>query len=157
MREPARRRRLDDVVGAFVTDGRARGLSPKTISSYLEAVRSFRSSLEPEPTRQTLADLNLDAGRAWAVGLAVGRRPATVANRVRALKVLSHWCEDEGHLAADPLARLRRPTSPRTIIATFSDDQVRALLETPHRPRSEGHLFACPDSRLSPGVRWIRA
>lgn len=128
MRESARRRRLDDVVGAFVTDGRARGLSPKTISSYLEAVRSFRSSLEPEPGRQTLAELTLDAGRAWAVGLAVGRRPATVANRIRALKVLSRWCVEEGYLAADPLARLRRPAVPRTIVATFSDDQVRALL-----------------------------
>ncbi len=80
------------------------------------------------------ADLTLDAGRSWAVGLAVGRRPATVANRVRALKVLSHWCEDEGYLAADPLARLRRPAVPRTIIATFNDDQVRAMLEAAPPP-----------------------
>ena len=26
-----------------------------------------------------------------------------------------------------------------------------------HHPNSEGHLFACPDSRISPGHRWIRA
>jgi NAD(P)-dependent dehydrogenase (short-subunit alcohol dehydrogenase family) len=26
-----------------------------------------------------------------------------------------------------------------------------------HHPNSEGHLFACPDNRISPGDRWIRA
>jgi hypothetical protein len=36
MREAPRRRRLDDVVAAFVVDCRARNLSPKTTSSYLE-------------------------------------------------------------------------------------------------------------------------
>ena len=90
MREAPRRRRLADVVAAFVVDCRARRLSPKTISSYLEAVASFRASLEAEAAEQTLADLTLDAGRSWAAGLTVGRRPATVANRVRSLKVLSH-------------------------------------------------------------------
>jgi site-specific recombinase XerD len=134
MREPARRRLLDEVAAAFVTDGRARGLSPRTISSYLEAVASFRASLEPAPGEQTLASLTLDAGRAWAVGLAVGRRPATVANRIRALKVLSTWCVDEGYLAADPLARLRRPSVPRTAIIPFSEAQVRALLEAAPPP-----------------------
>src|SRR5450759_1551857 len=31
------------------------------------------------------------------------------------------------------------------------------VAQQPHRPSSEGHLFACPDSRISPGLRWIRA
>lgn len=129
MREAPRRRRLADVVAAFVVDCRARRLSPKTISSYLEAVASFRASLEAEAAEQTLADLTLAAGRSWAAGLTVGRRPATVANRVRSLKVLSRWCVEEQYLAADPLARLRVPAVPRTIVATFSDDQVRVMLE----------------------------
>jgi hypothetical protein len=31
------------------------------------------------------------------------------------------------------------------------------VAQQPHRPSSEGHLFASPDSRISPGHRWIRA
>src|SRR5512141_2763088 len=89
MREPARRRRLGQAVDAFVADCRARGLSPRTISCYLEGIASYRASLETKPDLQVLTELNLDAGRAWAAGLAEGRRPATVANRVRALKVFS--------------------------------------------------------------------
>jgi len=30
-------------------------------------------------------------------------------------------------------------------------------LDHRHLPNSEGHLFTCPDSRISPGHRWIRA
>ena len=80
MREAPRRRRLADIIAAFVVDCRARRLSPKTISSYLEAVASFRASLEAEAAEQTLADLTLDAGRSWAAGLTVGRRPAMTAD-----------------------------------------------------------------------------
>lgn len=128
MREPATRRRLDDVVTAFVTDGRARGLSPATITSYLEALTAFRSSLAVPLIRQTLADLTLEAARTWLVGYAGGRKPATVANRVRSLRVFSRWCVDEGYLRADPLGRLRRPHVPRVVIEPFSDAQVLALL-----------------------------
>ena len=49
MREPARRRRLGVAVDAFVTDCRARGLSPRTISCYLEGIASYRGSLETKP------------------------------------------------------------------------------------------------------------
>jgi len=128
MREPAARRRLDDVVAAFVADARARNLSPATISSYLEALDAFRGSLEPRPARQTLAELSLEAARAWVAEYAGGRKPATVANRVRSLRVFGRWCVDEGYLRSDPLARLRRPLVPRVVIEPFSDTQVLALL-----------------------------
>jgi integrase/recombinase XerD len=134
MREAPRRRRLDAVVAAFVVDCRARSLSPKTISSYLEASGSFRAFVAAAVgagplAGQTLADLTLESGRAWAADLKEGRRPATVANRIRGLKVLSNWCVTETYLATDPLARLHCPRIPRTIVVTFSEDQVRVMLQ----------------------------
>lgn len=128
MREPAHRRLLDTVIAAFVADCRARNLSPATIDSYLEGFRSYRSTLEPALPDQTLADLEIGAARAWVGGLTERCRPATVANRVRALKVLSRWCVSEGYLRDDHLIRLRRPSVPRTVVEPFTDDQVRVML-----------------------------
>lgn len=134
MREPAARRRLDDVVAAFLADGRARNLSPATISSYCEALDAVRRSLPSPGPGQTLADLSLERVRAWVGTYAEGRKPATVANRVRSLRVFSRWCVDEGYLRTDPLERLRRPRVPRLVVEPFSEAQVVALLAAAPRP-----------------------
>lgn len=128
MREPAVRRRLDAVVAAFVADAKARNLSAATISSYLEALDAFRRSLPSPLARQSLAELSLDATRAWVGAYTAGRKPATVANRVRSLRVFSRWCVAEGYLRVDPLARLRRPHVPRVVIEPFTESQVLAML-----------------------------
>jgi site-specific recombinase XerD len=112
MREPAHRRSLDAVVAAFVADCRARNLSPATIESYLEGIRAYRSTLKSTAGDQTLSDLELVAARAWVAGLTEHCRPATVANRVRALKVFSRSCVAKGFLRDDHLIRLRRLRSP---------------------------------------------
>jgi integrase len=59
--------------------------------------------------------------------------PATVANRIRSLKVLSSGCVSETYLST-ALDRLRVPLVPETIIATFNDDQVQAMLKLASQP-----------------------
>lgn len=120
--------RLDGVVAAFLADGRARGLSPRTLECYAAAIASYRTALAVPPAGQRLGDLALEPARAWTADLADGRRPATVANRVRSLRVFGRWLVAEGYLRADPLARLARPRVPRVAIAPFTDAQVALLL-----------------------------
>ena len=63
MREPPRRRRLDPVVDAFVLDCRARNLSPRTVEFYLEGINALRRTLPVPPAEQTMAMLDLEAGK----------------------------------------------------------------------------------------------
>jgi hypothetical protein len=63
-RDP-RRHRFDAVVAAFVAACRAQVLSERTIEFYLEGLNAYRTFAGSNDRDLTLADLDLDVGRAW--------------------------------------------------------------------------------------------
>lgn len=123
------------VVAAFVAACRAEVLSERTIEFYLEGLNAYRAFVRADDHDLTLADLDLDTGRAWLADfLQRGRKPATVASRARALRVFSHWVVSEDYVRTDPLAKLKVPTIPRTIVETFTTDQMRELVAAAPTP-----------------------
>ena len=129
LREHPRKRSLDQVVEAFLADGRARGLSPRTLEHYAWSAASFRASLPAEAGVQVLADLEPDAVRAWVAGLGRTRKAVSVRSAVRGLKVLGRWVAREGYVTADPIASVRLPKAPDALILPLSGDQVATLVE----------------------------
>ena len=128
MREHPRRRPLGAVVAAFLSDCEARGLSPRTVEQYAWSITSYRGHLGGDADAQVLAQLEPEAARAWAASLRATRRPASVASAIRGLKVLGAWCVREGHVSADPLARLRVPRVPEPLILPLDGRRVARLL-----------------------------
>ncbi len=55
--------------------------------------------------------------------------PFTVATRVRAMKRLFNWLEEEGHITSNPAQRIKTP-KPKPKPKGITPDNVRALLET---------------------------
>jgi integrase/recombinase XerC len=132
-RDP-RRHRFDAVVAAFVAACRAEVLSERTIEFYLEGLNAYRTFAGADDRDLALAELDLDIGRAWLADFVErGRKPATVAARARALRVFSHWIVTEDYVRTDPRARLKVPI-PRTIVETFSADQMSNLLAAAPAP-----------------------
>jgi site-specific recombinase XerD len=122
-------------VAAFIAACRAEVLSERTIEFYLEGLNAYRTFAGADERELTLADLDLGEARAWLADFVErGRKPATVAARARALRVFSHWIVDEDYVRTDPLARLKIPTIPRTIVETFTTDQMRDLLAAAPAP-----------------------
>lgn len=133
-RDP-RRHRFDAVVAAFVAACRAQVLSERTIEFYLEGLDSYRAFAGADEGDLTLADVDLGTARAWLADfVARGRKPATVAARARALRVFSHWIVTDDYVRTDPLERLKVPAIPRTIVATFTPDQMSELLAAAPAP-----------------------
>jgi hypothetical protein len=71
-------------VAAFVADVRARNLSRVTIGSYVEALDAGRRSFAAPLARLSLADVSLDAVRAWVPPREIGGPRETVARSSRA-------------------------------------------------------------------------
>ncbi|HET9757296.1 MAG TPA: hypothetical protein VFP66_12385, partial [Candidatus Limnocylindrales bacterium] len=133
-RDP-RRHRFDAVVAAFVAACRAAVLSERTIEFYLEALDAYRVFAGGAAGDLTLADLELDRARAWLADFVErGRKPATVAARARALCVFGNWIEAEQYVRSNPLERLQIPKVPRTIVETFTNDQMTDLLAAAPAP-----------------------
>lgn len=135
---------LSELIETFVATKASEGKSAKTTAWYQNMLSRFVSYVG---TEATLADLTLKNARAFTAHLmALDERysdhpisPAkagklstyTIHGYVRSLKVFAAWLHEEGVLASDPLARLKRPKLPETIIEVLTEEEIgRILVET---------------------------
>jgi site-specific recombinase XerD len=90
---------------------RAENKAARTVQTYLEAVRQLDAFL---PTRSVdLAGAGREDLEAFLAELLARWKPATAANRYRALRICYAWLEDEGEIAADPMVKMKPPRVPR--------------------------------------------
>jgi site-specific recombinase XerD len=104
--------------------------SQGTIRSYRTGVLQYLAWCEQGGRPQVLHRPQVAAWLAELLGPA-GLEPATVTARLVALKALSRWLADpvEGEGVTDELATLRAPRQDRKVVATLTDDHLRALLK----------------------------
>jgi site-specific recombinase XerD len=87
---------------------RAEGKAPKTLATYLEAVRQLQgarahvgvldvSSIEKEHIEDFIGDLRET------------RSPATANNRFRSLQQFFNWLYQEGHIPSSPMGGMKPP------------------------------------------------
>ena len=106
----------------------ARNRSPKTIKSYLEAVRIFEAFLVAQGmpttvgriTREHVETFIADQLRRWA--------PTTAATRYRCLQQFFRWLVEDGEIATSPMANMRPPSVPEVPVPVVADDELRRLL-----------------------------
>jgi integrase/recombinase XerD len=120
------RRPLIDTARAFLADGSARNLSPRTLEQYEWSLRSFLEFLGDRSS--VLANLDGERARAWVESLKVSRRPTSLRAALRPLKVFSGWAVREGYLRVDPLRTVALPKAPRPLIEPLDQRQVAALI-----------------------------
>ncbi|CAN5836692.1 site-specific tyrosine recombinase XerD [soil metagenome] len=120
---------------------RARNLSHKTISGYVESARQlikFATERDADP----LARRTIEEFLAW---LSDTRAPATVSVRYRALQQLCRWLADEDELSADPMSKMPPPQVPEQLVDLISDDEMRKLLASvkgkDYVPRRDHAIF----------------
>ena len=116
--------RLPDLARSFERHLRAENKSDRTVETYLEAVRLLEAFLAGRGVR--LADADRPHIEAFLADLARWK-PATAANRYRSLKVFYAWLEDEGEIAADPMAKMKPPAIPEQPIPVLPDETLRRL------------------------------
>jgi site-specific recombinase XerD len=117
-----------DLPASFERHLRAENKSARTVQTYLEAVQQLQAFL---PTRGVdLAGANREDLEAFLAGLLARWKPATAANRYRALRVFYAWLEDEGEIAADPMVKMKPPRVPEQPAPVLTEDMLRRLLAT---------------------------
>jgi len=114
----------DLLLRSFARSLRARNRSPKTISSYLEAVRLLSQhadgrdllSLRPRDIEAFLGD-QLDQ-----------HRPTTAAVRFRSIQQLYRWALEEDLIQHSPMAGLHPPAIPEEPVAVLDATDLNKLL-----------------------------
>jgi len=114
----------DLLLRSFARSLRARNRSPKTISSYLEAVRLLSTHTQG----RDLASLRRADIEGFLNDQLERYRPTTAAVRFRSLQQFYRWAMEEELIAVSPMSGLRPPTIPDEPVAVLDQAVIGRLL-----------------------------
>ncbi len=108
---------------------RARRLSPKTISSYLDSAHQLADFLVATGMPTDVAAIRREHVETFLVHLEdTGRGPETVATRYRCLAQVFKWLLEEGEIDRSPMERMHPPKLPEKLTPVLTDEQITAML-----------------------------
>jgi site-specific recombinase XerD len=117
-----------DLPASFERHLRAENKSARTVETYLEAVLQLDGFLAARGL--DLAAASREDLEAFLAGLLARWKPATAANRHRALRAFYAWLEEEGEIPADPMAKMKPPRVPEQPAPVLTEDLLHRLLAT---------------------------
>jgi site-specific recombinase XerD len=120
--------RIDPLARSFERHLRAENKAERTVRTYLEAVGQLAAHLQAAG-RGELLEARTEDVEAFLGALLVRCKPGTAANRYRSLRVFYRWLEDEGEIAASPMAKLKPPMVPEQSVPVLDDAALRRLLD----------------------------
>ena len=121
---------LEDVLEPFLMECRLRGLSPQTVDWYAVTVGPFLRYAVSVGCGRTdeVQEANV---RAFIAEQQARVQAGRVNQYRRALRAFFEWALEEGYVALNPAARLRKLREPKKLIATFSEADVERLVAQP--------------------------
>jgi site-specific recombinase XerD len=108
----------------------ALGRSDLTRQNYMAAATQFVEHLDAQGMPTQAEHVRREHVESFLVALQrSGKRPATVANRYRALKLLFDWLVEDGEVRESPMRNMRPPRVPEPSTPVLDADDLRRLLE----------------------------
>ena len=115
---------------SWARDLRAANLSPRTIQSYMEAVRLFTEYLVEAGMPTDVTGITREHVGAFIEDQLARRSASTAGVRYSSLRVFFNWLVEEGEIKDSPMRRMRKPKVPSRIIDMPSDDDLKRLLRS---------------------------
>lgn len=116
---------LSQAWSAYEADKRLEGYSPYTLKAYqLQARLLIRAIGDREIGEVTFGDL-----KGYLARDAERLKPASIGHRIRFLKSLFRWAQDEGHVTRNPSAKLKEPKQGNRIPKALSEEDTEMLRE----------------------------
>jgi len=120
---------LKGMVSAFLSTRRLRNLSPNTITFYSQHLNKFLEFMESHYPYLFLEQLDHTILREFVSGLKENHSAGGVNHHIKVLKILFKFMVEEGVINENPSKKISRIKTDETAIATFTNEQIRAMLE----------------------------
>jgi site-specific recombinase XerD len=124
--------RLLDLVPSFERHLRAENKSPRTISSYTEAVRRLHDYCAANGMPLEVSSITAEHIEMFMADQLERLRPASARARFASLRQFFGWCasRDEKEIESSPMRNMKPPKVPEVPVPVLSIEELRALLRT---------------------------
>jgi integrase/recombinase XerD len=124
----------------FVRDCRIRNLSDHTFKYYKNELQKFLKRLERNQIDTSPASITEEIIKEFVIlgMMNEGKKETTINANLRAIKAFFGFLEREGYIVDNPVKNVKLVKQKRTIIQTFTREQIHALLRQPDRTTFTG-------------------
>lgn len=121
---------FEEALHLFLRDGKIRNLSEATLRYYKNELSNFRKILESQKVTTDPAAISKEIIKENVIFYMMenGRKEATINASLRTIRALFNFLEKESYLLANPTEGLSLIKQKKTIVETFTKDQLRLLL-----------------------------
>ncbi|MDP9676396.1 integrase/recombinase XerD [Paenibacillus jamilae] len=149
-------RSLDELFDIFCNAKVAEGRSPRTLEMYRESYRYLCDYLDENNIEHSVTAVTTELLRSYVAYLlhskrkfenhphkherdmTVGLSPVTVNTKLKSLKTMFRFLEDEGYIDRDPSAKVRKVKEPEKKIQIMSVEDIKSLLAQPNQKTYAG-------------------
>jgi site-specific recombinase XerD len=125
---------LADLAVSFARSLRASRKSHLTIDVYLRAILEFDRYATAQGFPREVAKIKRAHIEGFIEDQLDRKSPATASVRHAGLRRFLSWCEQEGEVTSNPIAKVTSPTIPETLPVVLTDEQVEALIKSADGP-----------------------
>jgi site-specific recombinase XerD len=121
---------LSEAIEDWEVSLNARGMSPKTLETYLSSVDQMKCFIETHGLPTDVAFVTREHIELFLADLnRRGRKPATVHVRYRGIRTFFTWLHVSANaIASNPMANILPPVLPATPVELLTEDSIAALL-----------------------------
>ncbi|RED32405.1 tyrosine-type recombinase/integrase [Paenibacillus sp. VMFN-D1] len=149
-------RSLDELFEIFYNAKVAEGRSPRTLEMYNEGYRYLCDYLAAHNIERTVTAVTTDLLRAYTAWLlhskrkwdghphkserdkTIGLSPVTVNTKLKPIRTMFNFLEDEGLIGRNPCAKIRKVKEPEREITILGIDEIKRLLAAPNQKTYAG-------------------
>lgn len=124
---------LESAIDLFLRDGKIRNISPHTIGFYRQELNKFKKLLEKQKINtapHTISEQIIKENIILHL-MDEGLKETSINCILRAIRAMFNFLVKEGHLIQSPMRKMSLIRQKKTIINTFTTNQIHLLLAQP--------------------------
>jgi len=123
---------FDELFMLFLQDGNLRNLRPHTLTYYSNELMSFRKALETLELDTTPAKIKPDHLNQFIIYSkdVLELKIVSINTRLRAIRAFFNFAYKHGYIPKNPFANIQLLKDRRTVIETFTREQIHKLLKS---------------------------
>lgn len=119
---------LTRLIPSFELSLQAANKAPKTVKSYLEALRLFAAFVTANQFPEAVEQIRRPHVEAFVADQLRRHTAASASNRFKSLQQFFRWCVEEGEIEESPMGKMRPPHIPEEHPDVLTEDALRRLL-----------------------------